>query len=49
MLKLSAIAAALVSLTAVVVKADPATWTADSRLHRSLWGIAYTYVYLRIG
>jgi exo-beta-1,3-glucanase (GH17 family) len=42
MLKLSAIAAALVSLTAVVVKADPTTWTADSRLHQSLWGIAYT-------
>lgn len=41
MLKISAVTTALVSLVAIA-RADPAVWTADSRLHRSLWGIAYT-------
>lgn len=49
MFQLSALAAAFVSLSAVVAQSDPSVWTADSRLHRSLWGIAYTCVYFRIG
>jgi len=45
MFSLSARAAALFSLALIAVKADPTIFTPDSRLHRSFWGIAYTYVH----
>jgi len=45
MFKVAALTLALASVGSVVKAAgDPTKWTANSQLHQSLWGIAYTYV-----
>ncbi|CAG7848338.1 Putative glucan endo-1,3-beta-glucosidase btgC; AltName: Full=Endo-1,3-beta-glucanase btgC; AltName: Full=Laminarinase btgC [Serendipita indica DSM 11827] len=42
MLRATSIALGLASFIVAVGAADPSQWTADPRLHRSMWGIAYT-------
>lgn len=46
MFKASALAALLGFTALAKAQSDPSVWDADPRLHRSLWGMAYTYVSL---